>query len=235
MSSTSAAGDRTNRSRKWWILAAALLLIGTGGLLMGLRGIPHPLAGPVGSHVPRPASVGDAATVPSKVAPAVTVRSAPVELRIPAVALTVSLSTLGLNPDGTVQVPTDIQQPGWFRLGPSPGQEGSAVILGHVDSYQGPAVFFNLRSLVAGDQVDVTLADGVTAQFKVTSVAMYLKQSFPDQQVYGSHGYSALQLVTCGGVFDSDTGHYLSNIVVYTSLVATTPATAAADGSLQHS
>jgi hypothetical protein len=83
--------------------------------------------------------------------------------------------------------------------------------------------------------VDVTLADGVTAQFKVTSVAMYLKQSFPDQQVYGSHGYSALQLVTCGGVFDSDTGHYLSNIVVYTSLVATTPATAAADGSLQHS
>jgi hypothetical protein len=235
MSSTSAAGDRTNRSRKWWILAAALLLVGTGGLLMGLRGNQHPLAGPVGSHVPRPASVGDAATVPSKVAPAVTVRSAPVELRIPAIALTVSLSTLGLNPDGTVQVPTDIQQPGWFRLGPSPGQEGSAVILGHVDSYQGPAVFFNLRSLVAGDQVDITLVDGVTAQFKVTSVAMYLKQSFPDQQVYGSHGYSALQLVTCGGVFDDDTGHYLSNIVVYTSLVATTPATAAADGSVQHS
>src|SRR5664280_1752051 len=222
MSSTSAAGDRSNRSRKWWILAAALLLVGTGGLLMGLRGNQHPLAGPVGSHVPRPASVGDAATVPSKVAPAVTVRSAPVELRIPAIALTVSLSTLGLNPDGTVQVPTDIQQPGWFRLGPSPGHQGSAV-------------FFNLRSLVAGDQVDITLVDGVTAQFKVTSVAMYLKQSFPDQQVYGSHGYSALQLVTCGGVFDSDTGHYLSNIVVYTSLVATTPATAAADGSLQHS
>jgi hypothetical protein len=124
-------------------------------------------------------------------------------LRIPAIGLTVSLSTLGLNPDGTVQVPTDVQQPGWFRLGPSPGQEGSAVILGHVDSYQGPAVFFSLRSLVAGDQVDVTLVDGVTTHFKVTSVAMYLKQSFPDQQVYGPHGYSALQLVTCGGVFDS--------------------------------
>ena len=133
------------------------------------------------------------------------------------------LSTLGLNADGTVQVPTDIQQPGWYRLGPSPGEIGSAVILGHVDSYQGPAVFFKLRSLVAGDIVDVSLADGVTAQFKVTSVATYLKTNFPDQEVYASHGYSALQLVTCGGAFDTQTGHYLSNTVVYTSLVALIP------------
>lgn len=238
MSLTSAAGDMVHRSKSWWILAAVLLLVGTGSLVMGLRGHQHPLAGPVASLVPPrppPASVRGAATVPSKVAPPVTVRSTPVELRIPAIGLTVSLSTLGLNPDGTVQVPTDVQQPGWFRLGPSPGQEGSAVILGHVDSYQGPAVFFSLRSLVAGDQVDVTLVDGVTTHFKVTSVAMYLKQSFPDQQVYGPHGYSALQLVTCGGVFDRDTGHYLSNVVVYTSLVATTPAAAAEDGSVQRS
>jgi LPXTG-site transpeptidase (sortase) family protein len=121
-------------------------------------------------------------------------------------------------------VPTDIQQPGWYRFGPSPGQEGSAVILGHVDSYQGPAVFFSLRSLVAGDAIYVTLADGVTAQFKVTSVAMYLKSNFPDQAVYASKGFSALQLVTCAGAFDTQTGHYLSNIVVYSSLVALTPA-----------
>jgi hypothetical protein len=95
--------------------------------------------------------------------------------------------------------------------------------LGHVDSYQGPAVFFQLRSLQAGDPVEVTLADGVITHFVVTSVVMYPKTQFPDQQVYGSHGYSALQLVTCGGTFDSQTGHYLSNVVVYTSLVATTP------------
>jgi LPXTG-site transpeptidase (sortase) family protein len=158
------------------------------------------------------------------VAPQSAVRSTPVELRIPALDLSVSLSTLGLNPDGTVQVPTDVQQPGWYRFGPSPGQEGSAVILGHVDSHTGPAVFFNLRSLVTGDSVDVTLADGVTAQFKVTSVAMYLKSNFPDQMVYGPHGYDALQLVTCGGTFDTQTGHYLSNTVVYTSLVGLTPA-----------
>jgi hypothetical protein len=81
-------------------------------------------------------------------------------------------------------------------------------------------VFFKLRALVAGDAVDVVLADGFTAEFKVTSVAQYLKTSFPNEAVYTSHGYSALQLITCGGAFDSHTGHYLSNIVVYTSLAA---------------
>ena len=116
-------------------------------------------------------------------------------------------------------MPTVVQQPGWYRLGPSPGQIGSAVILGHVDSTEGPAVFFNLRSLVAGNKVNVTLADGIVAQFRVASIATYLKSNFPDAAVYTSHGYSALQLVTCGGAFDTETGHYLSNIVVFTSLV----------------
>jgi len=153
-------------------------------------------------------------------------RSAPVELRIPAIGVAVSLSQLGLNPDGTVQVPASYQQPGWYRLGPSPGQLGSAVILGHVDSYQGPAVFFRLRSLRAGNTVEVRLANGTIAHFAVSGVAMYLKSHFPDRLVYGSRGYSALQLVTCGGIFDAQTRHYLSNIVVYTRLVAITPATA---------
>jgi hypothetical protein len=176
------------------------------------------LAGP--APTARPPKALKTKEAPAKVAILATARSTPVQLTIPAISLTVSLSTLGLNADGTVQVPTDIQQPGWYGLGPSPGEIGSAVILGHVDSYEGPAVFFKLRSLVAGDIVDTSLADGVTAQFKVTSVAMYLKTNFPDQAVYTSHGYSALQLVTCGGAFDAQTGHYLSNIVAYTSLVA---------------
>jgi hypothetical protein len=227
MNVATAAGAMSHRSRKWWILAAALVLIGTGSLVVGLQGTEHALPGPAVSRAAPTRSSGDT-TVPPKVVLPVAVRSTPVELRIPAIALTVSLSQLGLNADGTVQVPTDIQQPGWYKLGPSPGQEGSAVILGHVDSYQGPAVFFKLRSLVAGDVVDVSLADGVTAQFKVTSAAMYLKTDFPDQAVYAPHGFSGLQLVTCGGVFDSQTGHYLSNLVVYTSLVALTPAPAPA-------
>ena len=149
-------------------------------------------------------------------------RSVPVALRIPAIGVAVSVGALGLNPDGTVEVPTNFQQPGWFRLGPAPGQLGSAVILGHVDSHRGPAVFYRLRSLRAGDQVEVSLADGVVARFVVNAVVMYPKAQFPAQRVYGSHGYSALQLVTCGGTFDTHTHHYLSNIVAYTTLAATT-------------
>ena len=150
-------------------------------------------------------------------------RSQPVTLHIPAIGVSVPVSSLGLNPDGTVEVPANFQQPGWFRLGPSPGQLGSAVILGHVDSYRGPAVFFRLRYLRAGDHVDVTLADGAVAHFVVTGTAMYPKDQFPGRRVYGSHGYSALQLVTCGGAFDTHARSYVSNLVVYTSLTATTP------------
>ncbi len=215
------AGVPRLRSMHWWILAAVLLAVGTGLLVVGVPGHERPLAGPAASH-PRSSPRGTTPT-PSRSVTPVVARSVPVTLRIPAIGLTVSLSTLGINPDGTVQVPTDYQQPGWFRLGPTPGQVGSSVILGHVDNHQGPAVFFQIRSLVPGDQVDVTLADGVMAQFAVTSVAMYSKQDFPAQQVYGSHGSSALQLITCGGAFDTQTGSYLSNIVVYTSLVTTTP------------
>ncbi len=205
-------------SRTWGLIAAALVLSGSGCLILGLQEHQHPLAGPVTSHrVPKGAKPN---AVPANVATLATARSTPTELKIPALSLTVSLSTLGLNADGTVQVPTDAQQPGWYRLGPSPGEIGSAVILGHVDSYKGPGVFFNLRSLVEGNVIEVTLADGVTAKFEVNSVATYLKSQFPSQAVYTSDGHSALQLVTCGGTFDTKTGHYLSNIVVSTSLVA---------------
>ncbi|HEY7946622.1 MAG TPA: sortase, partial [Acidimicrobiales bacterium] len=152
--------------------------------------------------------------------------SVPTSLRIPAIALSVPLSTLGLNLDGTVQVPTGDLVPGWFRLGPSPGQVGSSVILGHVDSYQGPGVFFNLRELQPGDQVQVSLTDGAVATFAVKIVATYTKTQFPADAVYASRGDSSLQLVTCGGTFDPQTGHYLSNIVVYTTFVSATAATA---------
>lgn len=210
-------------SRKWALISAALVLVGTGCIILGLQEHQHPLAGPAPSlRAPKHVKGAPAAT-PAKVAILATARSTPVELNIPALSLSVSLSTLGLNADGTVQVPTNIQQPGWYGLGPSPGEVGSAVILGHVDSQAGPAVFFKLPSLVAGDMVDVSLADGVTAEFKVTSASMYLKTNFPDQAVYASHGFSGLQLVTCGGVFDSQTGHYLSNTVVYTYLAALIP------------
>ncbi len=196
------------------MLLGGVVLIG-----LGVRGSDQPLAGPT----PSPAAVRAAVATPPVAEPLAAPRSVPVSLTIPAIGLAVPLGSLGLNPDGTVQVPEGTAQPGWFRLGPTPGQIGSSVILGHVDSYLGPGVFFQLRTLAAGDQVDVGLADGLTAQFTVNAVAEYSKTDFPAQRVYGSHGSSALQLVTCGGVFDHQTGSYLSNIVVYTSLSSVIP------------
>jgi sortase (surface protein transpeptidase) len=148
----------------------------------------------------------------------------PVSIRIPAIGVSVSLSQLGLNADRSAQVPTKYEEPGWFKLGPTPGQVGSAVILGHVDDRQGPAVFFKVRTLRAGDAVDVSLANGTVSHFVVQTVQTYSKSQFPATKVYGSRGYSALQLVTCGGKFDKATGHYESNVVAYTTLASSSPA-----------
>jgi Sortase domain len=209
-------------------VSAAVLLIAAAGLTAVLRDgeAPRPAAvraAPVASAAPETAPETAPASA-SATRPAASVTrppaAAPVSLRIPALGLAVGLSQLGLNADRTVQVPTDFQRPGWFRLGPSPGQPGSAVILGHVDSYRGPAVFFRLRSLAPGDRIEVDLADGGVARFAVRAVASYLKTSFPARQVYASHGGRSLQLVTCGGQFDYRARSYLSNVVVYTELVS---------------
>jgi len=124
-----------------------------------------------------------------------------------------------LNKNGTVNVPTNFAVPAWYSGARSPGQKGSAVILGHVDNYHGPAVFFHLDKLKLGNRIDVSLADGRKLVFAVIGERMYKKTNFPDKLVYGARNYPALQLVTCGGIFDPATGHYLSNIVVFTALI----------------
>jgi LPXTG-site transpeptidase (sortase) family protein len=220
-------GGAGKRAGRWWIASAVLLLLAGGLLVTGLQdrtGLPIPVAS---TAEPAPAGVGRAlpplgetGADPAAVFP-LAQRSAPVELRIPAIDVSVPVSELGLNPDETVEVPTDFQKPGWYRLGTAPGQLGSAVILGHVDSFRGPAVFFRLRTLQAGDAVEVTLTDGAVARFAVTEVATYPKDQFPAEQVYGSHGNSALVLVTCGGEFDHEARSYRSNVVAYTTLVGT--------------
>jgi sortase (surface protein transpeptidase) len=168
---------------------------------------------------------GPSHAAPQSISP--TARSTPISLHIPSIALSVPLTTLGLRPDGTVEVPSDFQQAGWYRLGPAPGEAGSAVILGHVDSYAGPAVFFRLRSLQPGERIEVPREDGTVAEFAVTAVATYPKEDFPAEDVYGRHGPSSLQLVTCGGEFDPTSRSYSSNVVVYTSLVSVRPITTA--------
>ena len=229
-SGSSSRSKRWPSLRGWWAIAVpmVLLVIAVGFLISSLSVAPDLTAAQPSARATAgqaaPATAGRAASVTAGRAPVVAASSVPVSLRIPAMGVSVSLSQLGLNADNSPQVPVKFQEPGWFKLGPAPGMMGSAVILGHVDDKKGPAVFFKLGSLRAGDKVDVSLANGSVAHFAVNAVETFLKAQFPSQKVYGSQGVKALQLVTCGGVFDKTTGHYLSNIVAFTTLVSTTPA-----------
>jgi hypothetical protein len=154
-------------------------------------------------------------------------RSLPVSVDIPAIGVTSELLHLGVNSDGSIQVPsleTSAAEAAWYKYSATPGQIGASVIEGHVDSYQGPAVFFRLGALRPGDTIDVRLADGVTAIFKVTGVRQYAKSHFPAKAIYQATDYAALRLITCGGAFDYATGHYLSSTVVFASLISSRPA-----------
>ena len=151
----------------------------------------------------------------------------PVSVSIPAIGVNSKLLHLGLNADGTIQVPsleTSSDRAAWYKYSATPGQIGSSVIEGHVDSIQGPAVFFRLGALRPGDTVNVTLADGITAVFRVTGVREYVKSRFPAEAIYGATNFAALRLITCGGAFDYASGHYLSSTVVFASLTSSRPA-----------
>ena len=142
----------------------------------------------------------------------------PVELTIPAIGIRAPVTTLGLNRNGTLQVPSTTTVVGWYTGSPSPGATGSAVIAGHVDSRSGPGVFFWLRDLRPGERIYVRRADGTLAVFTVTRVQVYAKNAFPTAAVYGPVPDAELRLLTCGGTFDYASGSYLSNVVVYARL-----------------
>jgi len=148
-------------------------------------------------------------------------RSRPVALAIPSIGVDSNkVVDLGKEPDGSLQVPTDFGQPGWFTGGPAPGQFGPAVIAGHVDSKSGPGIFYRLGSLHPGASVTVTRADGSIARFTVDKVARYPKDRFPTIAVYSDTTHrSELRLITCGGQFDHRTGHYVDNVVAYAHLL----------------
>jgi hypothetical protein len=154
--------------------------------------------------------------------PAPLPRSMPVGIEIPAISVLASTIPLGLNPDGTVAVPslTTPLVTSWYDRGPAPGERGAAAIFGHVDAARtGPAVFYRLGDMRPGDLIFVRLRDGQTAIFKAYSVALYQKLSFPTAQVYRYTRWPTLRLVTCGGTFDRQSGHYLANVVVFASYV----------------
>jgi LPXTG-site transpeptidase (sortase) family protein len=148
----------------------------------------------------------------------------PVSISVPAIGVRSDLLTLGLNPDGTLEVPQpgpDYDKAAWFGDSPRPGDVGPAVIEGHVDSAaNGPSVFYRLGDLVVGDRIDVTREDGTVAGFVVDEVRVVPKTDFPTFDVYSNTDGPALRLITCGGPFDSKARSYLDNIVVFASLVA---------------
>jgi sortase (surface protein transpeptidase) len=195
------------------------VIVGTCGLLLTRHGTPGLRPAPV-------AGVTAQAVFPAPTAPIVAggdsrpqtpenQASTPAALDIPAIGVKTQLTTLGLTARGTVQVPATASVAGWYTRSPRPGAVGPAVILGHIDSPQGPGVFFRISVLRSGDPVYIRRSDGSTVEFRVTAVQSYLKDHFPTQAVYGPTPDAELRLITCGGYFDSATGHYLSNTVVY--------------------
>ena len=141
--------------------------------------------------------------------------AAPVSLDIPSIGVhSADIVDLGLAPDGTLEVPSDASSPGWFAPGPSPGQMGPAIIVGHVDSDTGPAVFYRLGELVAGDQIKVTRNDGSIAAFVIDRVKSYDKDLFPTREIYGTTDRAELRLITCSGKYDTELG-YLGNTVAF--------------------
>jgi hypothetical protein len=174
-------------------------------------------------HAPSPTAAAGGTVGPAAPKEPSLPRSAPISVDIPAIGVRSPLLRLGLNPDGTIQVPdlaTSADEAAWYKYSVTPGQIGAAVIEGHVDSQVGPAVFFRLGALHPGDRIDVTLADRMTAVFRVTGVREYTKGNFPTKMIYGATNYASLRVVTCGGTFDYATGHYLSSVVVFASLVS---------------
>lgn len=142
----------------------------------------------------------------------------PVTLGVPDLGITTRLIGLRKDRTGALQVPQDAQRAGWYSQGPAPGDVGPAVIVGHVDSYDGPGVFARLRSLKPGAEIRVRRADGSLAVFVVRQVQEYAKRDFPTEVVYGGDGRASLRLVTCGGAFDRRSGRYRSNVVVFAAL-----------------
>lgn len=147
--------------------------------------------------------------------------SRPTALTIGKIDLRAPLHDVGIAPDGTIAVP-DVgraQEAGWYDQGPTPGQYGPAVIVGHVDTTTGPAVFHQLRELRAGDQIEVTRSDGRVAVFEVDSVERFDKDRLPVDEVYGDFSRPSLRLITCGGRWVGGERGYSDNLVVFASLV----------------
>jgi hypothetical protein len=211
---------------------AALLVAGLGAVGAGFAAQHHAPRPPASAALPTTrVSLPGRMTVPMSSGPAAPVgpvlaASVPTFLDIPAIGVHHSLTQLGQNPDGTLEVPplSDVAVPGWDRYSPAPGQLGPAVILGHIDAAtQGKGVFYDLGALRPGETVSVVRADHTVAVFRVDGVNEYSKGNFPTLTVYGNTPNAQLRLITCGGPFDATAHSYIDNIVTFATLISSHP------------
>ncbi|MEU0336478.1 class F sortase [Streptomyces sp. NPDC006193] len=209
--------ERRRRRAPWGVIALVLLT----GLALMRNGSGEFDAGP-----PQPASAAapDSRATPgafTSPAPAPLPFSAVERVRIPAIRVDAPVVPVGLDANGWVGAPPpeDPNLAGWFTGAVSPGEKGTAVVVGHVDNKQGPAVFYGLGALKKGNRVEVLRQDGRTAVFEIYGVELFEKDNFPGDRVYGSKGAPELRVITCGGGFSKQNG-YDGNVVVFARLVA---------------
>jgi hypothetical protein len=208
---------RLDRRRAAALVVAAGCAFAGVGLVSSALATGSPLSGAQAPHR-APAVVSPSAVVPSGPSAAPLPPSAPIAISVPSIGVGAIVGELGRNADGTVQVPTEPMQAGWYRHSPTPGSLGPAVILGHVDDDRtGPAIFFRLSELAPGHVVHVTRADGRTAVFSVDEVREVPKDPFPTGDVYGNTDHSALRLITCAD-WDHDARDYRANTVAFAHL-----------------
>ncbi|WP_298457068.1 class F sortase [uncultured Cellulomonas sp.] len=217
------SAPRARRPRRRIITALATVLV-VGGASAVAYGVvdqdPDPVAPrPVAASSPTPTRAAPEPPQPEPTpTPAPDPHAPPVRVTIPAIGVDSDLTYVGLNPDGTLEVPQrgpDYDKAAWYDGSPVPGQVGPAVIIGHVDGIEGPSVFYRLGALAPGDMIDVARQDGSTARFVVDSVQAFPKNAFPTDLVYGDTSRPELRLITCGGEFDRSAQSHVDNTVVF--------------------
>ncbi|WP_229398611.1 class F sortase [Micromonospora okii] len=216
MSSRPVVPSRAGEGRRPWSVpaAVALVLLGVFVTGAGLGRVAGPLDWVAG---PAARTAGASGDFPRLAA------SRPVGLRVPAIGVSAPVGPVGQAADGSIDVPPleRADDTGWYDRSPTPGEPGRAVVVGHVDTRSGPAVFHQLGRLRTGDRIEVSRADGGVAVFAVDSVEHFDKDDLPADRVYGDDGPPELRLITCGGVWVGGSTGYADNVIAFASLVDT--------------
>ena len=206
------------------MLAAVAVLVLTVSLFGGNDSSPDdpsrpPQAAPVSASAPAAGNPADG-PAPTAAVGRHLPRSAPVRLLIPKISVDAPFTQLAIGPTGQLLPPpaANTNLVGWYADGASPGETGTSIIAGHVDTATSAAVFAELGELRKGDVFHVDRADGSRASFVVDSAETYPKDDFPSQRVYGDTAQAQVRLITCAGDYDHSVKDYTDNLVVFAHL-----------------